>query len=186
VKKSFAQLFVVSQPETLLFFFGFIQLFTRRQIRELLQMPGSQRLRNRVFFAKPFAEIYHLATFRAEWAVPSAKPVPVLLAYRALDSFRRCHTQQLNTNPLRRLGATFALRPRSKPFLRHSESSRKTGYGYRATQLAQPRLSKPFYIVRNCDGLLALTTVRLEGRLNIRKNPGRVGLRVLGWIENRV
>jgi hypothetical protein len=49
-------------------FFRLVQMFSRRQVFEILEVLGPQRFRNHVRLAEPFAEINEFASFRAKRA----------------------------------------------------------------------------------------------------------------------
>src|SRR5438067_1811153 len=65
--------------------FVLVQMFSRRQFREFLEMFGAQGIGNGVFFTEPFPQVNQLATARAKGAGRTGEPIPYPLACRTFD-----------------------------------------------------------------------------------------------------
>lgn len=68
-------------------------MFAGRKFGVLLQMLGTKRDADGVFFRKPFAEIHQLATMRTKGAVFVGKPIAGLAACRAFDLGKSTHNR---------------------------------------------------------------------------------------------
>jgi hypothetical protein len=69
--------------------FPAIEMFSRGQLGEFLQVFRPQWVGNGVLLAEPFAKVNQLATARAKRAVRSGEPIPYSLARRTFNIHRR-------------------------------------------------------------------------------------------------